>query len=132
MSDTKPRFRTPKAPMFGTPVPQAACDAACCATVPPPAASGVRAVRATERVAACQAAVRAARESFVELHTSWRAAELELSRLSLRPGAPALAKARLRAELLRSQIQAAHTDVAASEINLTLAEFAYTRAAVAS
>jgi hypothetical protein len=28
-------------PMFGTPVPQPACDSECCATVPPPSASGI-------------------------------------------------------------------------------------------
>jgi hypothetical protein len=33
---------TPRAPVFGSPIPQAACDRACCATVPPPKRAAAR------------------------------------------------------------------------------------------
>jgi hypothetical protein len=37
-------------PKFGTPIPQPACDGACCATVPPPRESGIAARAQTVRV----------------------------------------------------------------------------------
>lgn len=43
--------KTPRRPLFGTPLPPAACDGACCATVPPPPrVSGVSPARRGETI----------------------------------------------------------------------------------